>query len=106
MATLSTGITVTFGGTAFAEVTDLSWSYGGALPKGRSLVWTDDLGSVTLTCLASTAITTANYGVRGDLVISGGGSTLTCKAVYEGLNVAPELNGVTRYTVTFKILDG
>lgn len=106
MATLSTGITVTFAGTSFAEVTDLSWSYGGAPAKGRSVVWTDDVGSVTLTCLASTAISTANYGARGDLVISGGGSTLTSKAVYEGLNVAPELNGVTRYTVTFRLLDG
>jgi hypothetical protein len=31
---------------------------------------------------------------------------LTCTAVYEGVNVAPELNGVTRYTVTFRLLDG
>jgi hypothetical protein len=31
---------------------------------------------------------------------------LTSKAVYEGLSVAPELNGVTRYTVTFRLLDG
>lgn len=106
MATHSTGITASFGGTAFGEVTDISWTYGGALPKGRSVIWTDDVGSVTLTCLGATGITTANYGLRNDLVISGGGASLTCKAVYEGLNVAPELNGVTRYSVTFKLLDG
>lgn len=106
MATYSTGITATFGSTTFAEVTDLAWTYGGALPKGRSVVWTDEAGSVTLTCLGATGITTASYGLRNDLTISGGGASLTCKAVYVGLGVAPELNGVTRYTVTFKILDG
>lgn len=106
MATYSTGITATFGVETFAEVTDLAWTYGGSLPKGRDATWTDELGSVTLSCLGSTGMTTANYGARNDLTISGGGANLTCKAVYVGLGVAPELNGVTRYTVTFKILDG
>jgi hypothetical protein len=106
VATYSTGITATFGSTTFTEVTDLSWTYGGALPKGRSVAWTDDVGSVSLTCLGTAGITTASYGVRNDLTITGGGANLTSKAVYEGLSVAPELNGVTRYTVTFKILDG
>jgi len=31
---------------------------------------------------------------------------LTVQAVWESLSVANEVNGVTRYTVTFKILDG
>jgi hypothetical protein len=106
VATYSTGVTATFGSTTFAEVTDLAWSYCGAPPKGRSVVWTDDAGSVTLTCLGSAGMSTANYGLRNDLTISGGGAGLTCKAVYIGLNVSPELNGVTRYSVTFKILDG
>jgi hypothetical protein len=106
VATYSTGITATFGSTTFTEVTDLAWTYGGALPRGRSVVWTDDVGSVSLTCLGSAGVSTASYGVRNDLTISGGGANLTCKAVYEGLSVSPELNGVTRYTVTFKILDG
>lgn len=106
MATYSTGISATFAGTSFAEVVDLSWSYGGALPKGRDSAWTDDVGSVTLTCLSSSGVSTAGYGTRGDLVITGGGAALTNKAVYEGVNVAPEVNGVTRYTVTFRLLDG
>ncbi len=106
MATYSTGITATFGSTTFAEVTDLSWTYGGSIPKGRSSTWTDDVGSVSLTCLGSAGVATANYGTRSDLTITGGGAALTCKALYEGLNVAPELNGVTRYTVTFRLLDG
>ena len=106
MATYSTGISVTFDGTAFAEVTDLSWNYGGAMPKGRSSTWTDDLGGVSVSCLGTANITTAKYGTRADLVVSGGGASLTHKAVYESLSVAPELNGVTRYAVTFRLLDG
>lgn len=106
MATYSTGISATFDGTAFGEVTDLAWTYGGSLPKGRSSAWTDDVGSVTLSCLGTAGITTASYGLRGDLTITGGGASLTSKAVYTGLNASPELNGVTRYSVTFRLLDG
>ncbi len=106
MATYSTGIVASFGATTFAEISDLSWSYGGSLPKGRSSTWTDDVGTVSLTCLSSTGVATASYGTRGTLTITGGGANLTCTAVYEGVNVAPELNGVTRYTVTFRLLDG
>jgi hypothetical protein len=105
MATYSQGITATWGGTAFTEVVDLSWSYGGGLPKGRSAVWTDDLGSVTLTCMGTANVSTAQYGLRKQVVISGGGVTLTHYAVLESLGVAAELNGVTRYTVTLKLVD-
>ena len=106
MATYSTGITAIFDGTAFVEVTGLSWQYGGGLPKGRSTLWTDEVGSVSIACLGTANISTAKYGTRADLVLSGGGVSLTTKAVYESLNVTPELNGLTRYAVTFKILDG
>lgn len=106
MATYSSGVSVAFGGTSFAEVIDLAVSYGGSIPKGRDSAWTDDVGSVTLTCLSPTGVNSANYGTRGDLVMSGGGISLTNKAVYEGVNIAPEVNGVTRYTVTFRLLDG
>ena len=106
MATYSTGITATWGGVAFAEITDLSWTYGGGAPKGRSAIWTDEAGSVSITTLNAANMTTAEYGLRKELVLGGGGQSLTTYAVFEGLTVAPELNGVTRYTATFKILDG
>lgn len=106
MAAYSTGISATFDGTAFVEVTGLSWQYGGGLPKGRSSTWTDEVGSVSIACLGTANISTAKYGTRADLVLAGGGVALTHKAVYESLNVTPELNGVTRYTVTFRLLDG
>lgn len=106
MATYSTGISATWGGTAFVEVTDLNWSYGGGPPKGRSAVWSDELGSVSVTCLGGANTSTSEYGLRKALSLSGGGQSLSVYAVWESLTVAPELNGVTRFTVTFKILDG
>lgn len=105
MATYSTGIAVAFDGTPFTEVQSLAWNYGGSLPRGRSTNFTDEPGEVSITCLGTANITTANYGKRDDLVITGGGAALTCKAVYQGVAVAPQLNGVTQYTVTFRILD-
>ena len=105
MATYSTGISVTFDGVAFTEVQSLAWSYGGSLPRGRSNNFTDEPGEVSITCLGTANTGIANYGKRGDLAITGGGAALTCKAVYQGVAVAPQLNGVTQYTVTFRILD-
>lgn len=106
MATYSTGITATWGGSAFAEITDLSWTAGGSMPKGRSVAWTDDAGTVSITCLSAANMTTSQYGVRNTLVLAGGGQSLSVTAVFQGLTVTPELNGVTRYSATFKILDG
>ena len=105
MATYSTGIAATWGGSPFAEIVDLSWTYGGGPPKGRNAIWTDEAGSVSITCLDGANISTAEYGLRKQLVLSGGGQSLTVNAVYESLNVVPELNGITRYTVTFRLLD-
>lgn len=105
MATYSTGVTVTWNGIAFQEITGLSWTYGGGPSKGRSVAWTDDAGSVSVECLGSNNTSVANYGVRATLTISGGGNSLTNAAVWESLSVSNEVNGVTRYTVTLKLLD-
>lgn len=106
MATLAQGITVTWGGTSFQEVTDLQWTYGGGPSKGRSVRWTDDLGSVQIACLGTANTSTSEYGRRKELQVTGGGATLTTYAVWESLSVTPELNGVTKYSLTFKVLDG
>ena len=102
MATHSTGITVTFDGAAATEVTGLSWTWGGGLPKGRSIVWTDDAGSVSVQTIG--VVSTAPYGTRGTLTIAGGGMNLTCTACCTSVSAAAELNGVTRYTVEFQII--
>ena len=105
MATNSVGISVTWGGVAFAEVVDVVPQYAGSASRGRSVVWTDDVGSVTVECLGSTNVSTAEYGLRKQIVISGGGMSLTSQAVYLGFVMRPALNGVTRYAVTFQLLD-
>lgn len=102
MATFSTGITVTFNGTAATEVVGLAWTWGGGKSKGRSVVWTDDAGSVTVDSLG--AVSTSTYGTRGTLTISGGGMSLTCTACCTGVSAAAELNGVTRYATTYEII--
>jgi hypothetical protein len=106
VATISTGLTVTWGSVAFTEVTDLQVSYAGGASKGRSVAWTDDAGSVSVASLGTANINTSEWGLRKHLEISGAGVSLTSYAVYEGWTAQPELNGVTRYSVTFKLLDG
>lgn len=105
MATYSADITVGFGGATYEEVTAISWSYGGDLPIGKFNEYTDSLGTLTLTCLNATGISTSDYGTRADLTVSGGGANLTHKAVLTEIGVTPELNDVTKYTVSFTLVD-
>lgn len=105
MASYSQSVSVTWGGTPFTEVVGLDWTYGGGPPKGRNDTWTDEAGSVTVTTLGSANTGGGEYGQRKQLVISGGGQSLTSYAVWESLSVANEVNGVTRFTVTFKLLE-
>jgi hypothetical protein len=102
VATFSTGITVTFNSVTAGEVTGLSWTWGGGLPKGRSVVWTDDAGTVSVQALGD--VSTAPYGTTGTLTITGGGMDLTCNACCTSVGAAAELNGVTRYSTEFKII--
>lgn len=104
MATYSTGITAAWGSVTFGEVQSLSWTWGGGGSKGRSEPWSDEVGTVQLQCLGTAGVSTANAGVRATLTITGGGCDLTTPACFESLGVDAELNGVTRYTVTLKIL--
>lgn len=102
MATYSTGISVSFNGSVVGEVVGLSWDYGGGLPKGRSGTWTDNAGSVTVETLGGASASV--YGQLGSLVISGGGMGLTCDACCTSVSAAAELNGVTRHTIQFQII--
>jgi hypothetical protein len=104
MATYSTGLTVTWNSVAFTEVTQLAWGSGGSR-QGRSTTWSSEQGSVSVTCLGTHNVSRTNFGTRAVLTISGGGSDLTSYAAWESVAVAPEINGVTRYTVTLKLLD-
>lgn len=110
MAVYSTGLSVVFSGNGatliFGEVSDFSWSYGGGSARGRDSSWTDELGTVSVTFFGGgLAANISNYGRRGILQSNGAGASLTVPAEYQSLTFNPELNGVTSYTVTFKILD-
>lgn len=110
MATLSTGISATWGGVAFVEVVDLGLPLYGSVRKdrstnGESQGWSDDVGSVSITAYGTANMNVVEYGKRKSLVISGGGAGLTSNAVCTGITVSPTLNGVTRYTFTAQLLD-
>lgn len=99
MATYSTGISATWDGSTFGEVTALSYEYGGTR-EGRDDYFIAQPGSLELTCLSSTGISTANVGKRGTLSVSGGGASLTVFAILESVGVEYELNGVTKFQAT------
>jgi hypothetical protein len=110
VATLSTGITATWGGVAFTEIFDISAPIGGGVRKDRSLSssttgWTDEVGNVQVSAFGTNNMTTLEYGQRKTLVLAGGGLSLTFNACCTGVSATPELNGVTRYTFTAKLLD-
>lgn len=101
MATYSHGVSVSFGGAAFSEVTGLGWNYGGGMPQGRGVVWVAEAGDVTVESLGGLPVA---YGAYGTLSIAGGGMNLTVNAVCTGQAAAAEVNGVTRYSTSFTIL--
>lgn len=95
---------MSWGGTYFTEVQELAWDYGGKR-TGRDVAWTAEAGSATVTCLGTSNTSVANFGLRGQLVVSGGGAGLSAYAIWESVAVTTERNGVTRYTVSFRLLD-
>jgi hypothetical protein len=104
VATYSTGIAATWGVTPFVEVQELSWNYGGSR-TGRAVAWSAEQGGLSLTCLGTANTDISNFGTRDQLVVTGGGAALSTYAIWESVAVAPERNGVTRYTVSFRIVD-
>jgi len=102
VATYSTGVGVSFAGT-FSEVRSVSWTWGAGLTQGYNALFVPEVGSVTIECLGG--VSTALYGQRDTLTITGGGVNLTCVAVCTAVSAASELNGVTSYIVEFTILD-
>jgi hypothetical protein len=103
VATYSTSIGVSWGGVTFSEITGLAWTYGGE-NVGRSANFSPQPGSVSVTAFG-TVPNISLVGNRGTLAITGGGMNLTQKAVLASVNAVAELNGVTRYSVEFTLLD-
>lgn len=111
MAVYSTGISATWGGVSFQEVYELGLPLYGSVRKDRSTSgattgWSDEVGDISVSAYGTANMQVAEYGKRKQLVVSGGGVGLTLNAVCTGVSATPELNGVTRYTFTAKLLDG
>lgn len=104
MATYSTGISVAWGAyTALGQVVALAWTYGGE-NVGRSANFSPTPGSVSVTALG-TMPGVSVVGDRGTITITGGGMNLTQTAVLSSVSAAAEVNGLTRYTAEFTLLD-
>jgi hypothetical protein len=110
MATVSTGMTATWGGTAFAEVYELGLPLYGSVRQdrgsGTSTGWSAEVGEVSISAYGTANMNILEYGKRRQLVVSGGGVSLTMYAVCTAVSATPQLAGVTRYTFTAKLLDG
>lgn len=104
MANVCTGVSVTWCSTALGEVTEIDVSVGGSLPLGRDSTFSVDAGTITLKCLSTAALGLSQYGIQGDLAITGGGLTLTHKAICQTLTLSGRVNDVARYGATFKLV--
>lgn len=103
MATLCTGITVTWGGVSLGEVVDIKVARGTGLPLGRNSTYALDLGTIEVKCLSTAALGMAEYGRRRVFAVTGGGLTFTHKAVCQTFRMAGTVNDVARYEASFKL---
>lgn len=103
MANVCTGVSVTFNSVALGEVTEITTNIGGGLPLGRGSAWAFDAGTIDIKCLSSAQISIATYGKKATLAITGGGLTVSTKAICQTLQMAGKVNDVARYSATFKI---
>lgn len=104
MANVCTGVSVTWSGTTLGEVTEIDVNAGGSLPLGRDSTFSVDAGTITLKYLSTAALGISQYGLQGTLAITGGGLTLTHKAICQTLTLSGRVNDVARYGATFKLV--
>ena len=86
MATYASGVTATWDGTSFGEVTDLAVTHGGSLPLARASTWTLDVGTIEIKCLSTANISAAT----ADLGHSLGNATWTARSIASGPNCTTE----------------
>jgi hypothetical protein len=114
MAGYCTGVTVSWRETAIGEVTEFRVGAGGSLPLARgstaatSGAWAMEMGTVELASLSTAAATStmslSEYGMKGLLSFSGGGLTLTTKAICQTLDITGKVNDVYRFKSVFRIV--
>jgi hypothetical protein len=104
MAVYSHGVTVTWGGTTYEEVVSCAIS-GGGDRQGRDSPWAASQGSLQVGCLSPTGSDVGLCGTRESLSVSGGGISYSGFAVLGEITAECELNGVTRYTLSYTLCD-
>lgn len=103
MATYATGVTATWDGTSFGEVTELRVTHGGSLPLARASTWTLDVGTIEISCLTTANVSSDKYGKRAAVSITGGGLNYSGNAVLEKFTLQGVANDVARYGVTLRV---
>jgi hypothetical protein len=108
MAGYCTGVAVSWRGTAIGEVTEFRVGAGGSLPLARGVSggtpWAIDAGTVELASFSTAAMKLSEYGTKGLLSFSGGGLTLTTKAICQTLDITGKVNDVYRLKSVFRIV--
>jgi hypothetical protein len=104
MAGYCTGVAVSYRGTALGEVSEFRINAGGSLPIGRDSTFAVDAGTVEVSSLATAAMKLSEYGTKGLLSFSGGGLTVTTKAICQTLDISAKVNDVYRLKSTFRIV--
>ena len=111
MAIRVQGVQIAWGGVTVSEPVDVELDLQRGLPVGRSVVWTLDLGTITVLSHLNTALSLSEYGKRKILWIqyrneSNALQTLwESDCIYQGVSVKGELNNVWQFAYTFKVMD-
>lgn len=102
MAIPSQGVSITWGGTPFTEVTSFAYNYGGK-SIGRD---TADIGRAVVACLGTANTAFTQHGLRKQLVATGGGHNLTVDAIWDSVAANATRNDVTSFAVSFRLVEG
>jgi hypothetical protein len=100
--TYSTGVAVSYQGTAITGVYACSVTGPSGPCLGRASKWTSEAGSATVSFFGP--VSSGWSLTDGVFAVVGGGTSFSSKAFVESLDTELELNGVTRSTVTFKFI--
>lgn len=122
MPHVTAGVTATWDTTALGEITELKWIQGNGLPQSRgstaagSKPWSMDCGTIEVSCLSGSAISSVGQWGRKATIAIGGTArdsintslvvsvNFTTKAIFQTLDIGAKVNDVWRYKGTFKIV--
>lgn len=130
---LTSGVTASWGTTAFGTVVELRSTYGGSLPLGRGASavtlsagkvtgvsgtgvstaattytqiqkpWAVDVGTIEVLCLSTANVSLEQWGAKRVLAMGGTGVSITTMAICQTWQAEAKVNDVWRFKGTFKI---